>query len=158
MHPDISVFPRALTYKELRDGPRTPSRPEPRGLRGRVIFVNHEKPEEDFAALAERRDEGVTTSKQNRFEAEMVLKLVKYLGQQGYGTDELVILTPYLAQLRLLRDMLSRENDPTLTDLDSHELRRAGFLTEAAAKVGKMIRISTIGKLARSLGAWPKLT
>ena len=148
MHPDISAFPRALTYPELKDGPRTTTRDEPCGIRGRVIFVNHEKPEEDFVALADRRDTGATMSKQNKFEAQMVLKLVKYLGQQGYGTQQLVILTPYLAQLRLLRDTLSHENDPMLTDLDSHELRRAGLLTDAAAKVGKkQIRISTIGKI-----------
>ncbi|SPO07334.1 related to ECM32 - DNA dependent ATPase/DNA helicase B [Cephalotrichum gorgonifer] len=145
MHPDISAFPRALTYPELKDGPRTFSRAEPLGLRGRVVFVNHEKPEEDFATLSDRRDNGAVTSKQNTFEAAMVLRLVKYLGQQGYGTDQLVILTPYLAQLRLLREILSRENDPLLTDLDSYELRRAGLLTRAAAKVDKKkIRISTI--------------
>ena len=151
MHPDISAFSRALTYPELKDGPLATSRDEPRGIRGRVIFVNHEKPEEDFVALADRRDNGATMSKQNTFEAQMVLRLLKYLGQQGYGTQQLVILTPYLAQLRLLRDTLSLENDPMLTDLDSHELRRAGLLTDAAAKVGKKpIRISTIGKAWRS--------
>lgn len=147
MHPDISAIPRALTYPNLKDGPKTSSRGEPLGIRGRVIFVNHENPEENFASLADRRDDGAVTSKQNTFEAEMVLRLVKYLGQQGYGTGRLVVLTPYLAQLRLLRDILSRENDPMLTDLDTHELRRAGLLTDAAAKVGKKkLRISTIGK------------
>lgn len=147
MHPDISALARALTYPDLRDGPRTASRDKPLGIRGRVVFVNHEKPEENFAALADRRDDGTTMSKQNRFEAEMVLKLVKYLGQQGYRTDQLVVLTPYLGQLRLLRDILSRENDPMLNDLDSHELRRAGLLTDAATKVGKKrIQLSTIGK------------
>lgn len=150
MHPDISALPRALTYPELKDGPKTTSRDKPRGISGRVIFVNHEQPEEDFTALADRRDNGATMSKQNTFEAQMVLRLVKYLGQQGYKTGQLVVLTPYLAQLRLLRDTLSLENDPMLTDLDSHELRRAGLLTDAAAKVGKKpIRISTIGKLRR---------
>lgn len=147
MHPDVSVLPRALTYPDLKDGPRTASRAEPRGIRGRVVFVNHEKLEENFAALADKRDNGATTSKQNIFEAKMVLRLVKYLGQQGYGTDRLVVLTPYLAQLWLLKDILSRENDPMLTDLDSYELRRAGLRTDAAAKVGKKkIRISTIGE------------
>lgn len=43
------------------------------------------------------------TSKQNLYEVEMVLKVAKYLGQQGYGTDDMVILTPYLGQLSLLR-------------------------------------------------------
>lgn len=59
----------------------------------------------------------------------------------------MVVLTPYLGQLRLLRDMLSTENDPLLSYLDSFELVRAGLLTSAAGKVEKgQIRLSTIGK------------
>jgi hypothetical protein len=75
-----------------------------------------------------------------------VLKCVRYLGQQGYGTDKLVILTPYLGQLRLLRDHLMVENDPVLNDLDSFDLVRAGLLSEASANINKHpIKISTIG-------------
>jgi hypothetical protein len=36
---------------------------------------------------------------------------VEYLGQQGYGTDKLVVLTPYLGQLHLLREELSKQNE-----------------------------------------------
>ena len=80
-------------------------------------------------------------------EAEMVLKCVKYLGQNGYGTDEIVVLTPYLAQLQLLREVLSRENDPVLNDLDSYDLVRAGLMPAATAKLSKKpVRISSIGK------------
>jgi len=147
MHPEISAFPRMLTYPDLEDGPKTSQRQAPRGLQGRVIFVNHEHPEENFTGIGDRRDQGSSTSRYNTFEATMVLKLVKYLSQQSYKTDQMTVLTPYLAQLRLLRDLLSRDNDPVLADPDSAELLRAGLLTEAAAKVGKgKIRLSTIGE------------
>ena len=76
----------------------------------------------------------------------MILKIVRYLGQQGYGTDNLVILTPYLGQLRSIMDALKEDNDPVLNDLDSFDLVRAGLLSESAAKSSKkQIRIATIG-------------
>ena len=80
----------------------------------------------------------------------MVLKIVRYLGQQGYGTDRLVILTPYLGQLRAIMDALKgvQGSDPVLSDLDSHDLVRAGLMSESAAKSAKkQIRLATIGKL-----------
>ena len=41
----------------------------------------------------------------------MVLKIVRYLGQQGYGADRLVILTPYFGQLRATMDALKEIQD-----------------------------------------------
>ncbi|KAJ6784538.1 hypothetical protein PWT90_06756 [Aphanocladium album] len=145
MHPEISQLVRFMTYPDLKDGEKTLNRPRIRGLRGRVAFVNHHEPERSANDLGDRLDANQTSSKENKFEAEMILKTVKYLAQQGYKTKNIVILTPYLGQLRLLRDMLSCDNDPLLSDLDSHELIRAGLVTTAAAKLGKtQIRLSTI--------------
>ncbi|KAI1266292.1 ATPase [Xylariaceae sp. FL1019] len=145
MAPEISQLIRVATYPGLQDGDKTRNRPAVRGIPARVAFINHEHPEVEFSAVQELRDGGALASKQNHFEAEMVLNVVKYMGQQGYKTDNIVILTPYLGQLRLLRDMLSKNNDPLLSDLDSHELRQAGLLTAAAAKVEKgQIRLATI--------------
>ncbi|KAL2264535.1 hypothetical protein VTJ83DRAFT_7045 [Remersonia thermophila] len=146
MAAEISVFPRALTYPELRDGPNTCDRPAIRGLRDRVIFVNHNKLEDTDRELQDRRDPSVTASRKNHFEAEMVLACVKYLGQQGYSSDQLVVLTPYLGQLRVLRDLFqANEHDPTLSEMDKKELIQAGLMSEAAASVNKKpLRISTI--------------
>ena len=147
MHPSISLFPRALTYPGLLDGPKTAERPSILGLQDQVVFFNHERPETTLESLADNRDPTDKASKQNQFEAEMVVGLVKYLAQQGYGTRDMVILTPYLGQLRLLREALTKDNDPVLNDLDSGELLRAGLISQAASKVGKrQIRLSTIGE------------
>lgn len=98
-------------------------------------------------SIADRRDPGSKASKQNTFEADMVLKTVKYLSQQGYSSEDIVVLTPYMGQLSLLRQKLSENNDPYLNDLDTHELVRAGLMTQAAAKTTKgKLRLSTIGK------------
>ncbi|PYI10434.1 putative AAA family ATPase [Aspergillus sclerotiicarbonarius CBS 121057] len=145
MCPEISLLVQALTYPGLLNDPKTLNRPAPRGLQDRVIFINHNNPEKRFEDIADRRDEGAKVSKRNIFEAEMVLKIVRYLGQQGYGTDKIVVLTPYLGQLHLLRDYLRKDNDPVLNDLDSHDLVRAGLLSQASARHTKRpIRLSTI--------------
>lgn len=147
MAPEISALVKHLTYPDLLDAPQTLERPAPRGLQDRVVFFSHNYLESSIEQVADRRDEGAKSSKQNDFEAQMVLKIVRYLAQQGYGTDKLVILTPYLGQLHLLRDKLSKDNDPVLNDLDSFDLIRAGLLSQAGAKVNKRpIRLSTIGK------------
>lgn len=147
MHPDISLYPRALTYPELLDDPKTFMRKRVKGLHSRVIFVDHLEAETNYTALVDRNDTTVKASKQNPFEATMVLKCVKYLSQQGYKTDQMVVLTPYLGQLRLLLGLLETENDPILNELDSHDLIRAGLMTQAATKVEKRpLRLSTIGE------------
>ncbi|GAD99219.1 conserved hypothetical protein [Paecilomyces variotii No. 5] len=145
MCPEISSLVRSLTYPGLEDDDKTRNRPDPRGLCDRVIFFNHSNVEENFADISDRRDEGAKQSKRNIFEAEIVLKVVKYLGQQGYGTDKLVVLTPYLGQLLLLRQTLSKQNDPVLNDLDSYDLVQAGLLSQASANHSKRpIKLSTI--------------
>ncbi|KAL2754181.1 hypothetical protein ACRALDRAFT_1049679 [Sodiomyces alcalophilus JCM 7366] len=145
MVPEISQLIREMTYPELIDDETTLDRPLIRGLQGRVVFVNHDKPEIDATTLRDRRDTSVKASKQNEFEARLVLKLVRYLGQQGYRTEDIVVLTPYFGQLSMLRDALSLENDPVLNDLDSAELIRAGLSTYAAGQVDKgKIKLSTI--------------
>ncbi|KAI8933540.1 hypothetical protein NX059_009277 [Plenodomus lindquistii] len=145
MRPEISALVRFLTYPELEDADSTKGRPALRGFQDNVVFVSHSHPELNADALADRRDEGTKSSKENVYEANMVLKCVRYLGQQGYGTENMVVLTPYLGQLYLLVRTLAEENDPVLNDLDSHELIRAGLLTPAAGNIAKRsIKISTI--------------
>ena len=143
MRPEISALVRRLTYPNLKDAAKTQNREDLRGFKSNLIFVHHTNLEDE--------NDTVTTSsgssKQNLYEAEMILKCVKYLGQNGYGSDSIVVLTPYLAQLYLLKRVLSRENDPVLNDLDSHDLVKAGLISPAAAKLTKNpIRISSVGK------------
>ncbi|KAH6662622.1 ATPase [Plectosphaerella plurivora] len=125
MVPEISSLVREMTYPDLKDDDKTLTRPKIRGIVGRLVFINHDKAEVDANELKDRRDVGLTSSKSNKHEARMVLKMVKYLGQQGYKTDNIVVLTPYLGQLKLLKEILSQENDPWLNDLDNFEMIRA---------------------------------
>lgn len=147
MRPEISSMIRQLTYPDLQDAFNTNGRPDLRGVQDNVIFINHDYPEDELINVADVRDMGSKSSKQNLYEARMVLKIVRYLAQQGYGTDKMVVLTPYLGQLRKLQDELRAETDPVLNDLDSYDLIRAGLLTPGAAKTTKQkLRLATIGK------------
>ncbi|KAL3607379.1 hypothetical protein FPOAC2_02363 [Fusarium poae] len=144
-HSDISQYPRMLAYPELKDVPSTLERDPIRGLKNRVTFVHHEKPEDTMGDVNERRDPTTKASKKNRHEAVMVLRMVRFLSQNGYKTENMVVLTPYLGQLSLLKETLREEADPVLSDIDSHDLVRAGLVTSAAAKVNKkQLRLSTI--------------
>ncbi|KAJ6542569.1 hypothetical protein B0H19DRAFT_302681 [Mycena capillaripes] len=145
MRPQISRIVRHLTYPDLEDAPMTRGRPDLRGVRDNIVFINHDKPEDQPQEGSELRDAGSKSSKQNRYEARMVLMIVRYLAQQGYKTDNIVVLTPYLGQLSMLRRELQNETDPVLNDLDTHDLIAAGFITPAAAKMTKKrLRLATI--------------
>ena len=160
MRPEISDLIRQLTYPELQDASKTEGRPDVKGIQDNIAFINHSELEDNHAQLADRRDMAAKGSKQNQFEVEMVLKIVRYLGQQGYGTDNLVVLTPYLGQLHRLRDALKKDNDPILNDLDFGELVRAGLVSPAVAKDNKKaIRLATIGTRFSELNSvWYCLT
>ncbi|KAF8578762.1 P-loop containing nucleoside triphosphate hydrolase protein [Ramaria rubella] len=145
MRPEISALVRELTYPELTDAAGTLHRPDLRGVLDNIVFINHDKPEDEMAQLEERHDLGAKSSKQNKFEVQMVLKIVRYLSQQGYGTGNIVVLTPYLGQLRELQMALMKDNDPILNDLDSHDLVRAGLVSSSAAGIAKKpLRLATI--------------
>lgn len=147
MRPEISALVKQLTYPDLVDAPSTQDRPNLRGFQDNLMMINHDVPETEMPDIPDWRGDASGSSKSNIFEAKMTLKCVRYLGQQGYRTDNLVVLTPYLSQLRLLLDELKQDNDPVLNDLDSYDLVRAGLMPQATAGLNKpRIRISTIGK------------
>ncbi|KAK5072925.1 hypothetical protein LTR64_000665 [Lithohypha guttulata] len=145
MRPEISAIVRALTYPDLIDAESTLIRPHIRGFQDSLIFVDHDVPENEHSDAYDPREGSATLTKRNDFEAALTLKCVKYIAQQGYGSDQIVVLTPYLGQLRLLYDVLQIDNDPVLNDLDSFDLIRAGLMPQATASMNqRRLRISTI--------------
>ncbi|CAN0163486.1 unnamed protein product, partial [Ectocarpus sp. 4 AP-2014] len=132
MPPEISALVKGLTYPGLRDGPGTANRPPVLGIRDRVCFVGHNHNEESAASMRQRQDDGVSVSKVNGYEVRMVAKTVKYLLLQGYEPDQIVVLTPYLAQLRELRDAM----DGTVSDQDASDLAAAIRLGDGTNEQG----------------------
>lgn len=150
MRPELSGFVRELTYPDLLDASSTQNRPNIKGLQDNIIFLNHSQSEEQMQQIRDWKDGGSPATKKNLYETNMAIKCLRYLGQQDIDTptDKIVILTPYLGQLHLLREELSKaNNDPVLNDLDTHDLARAGLMSPATAQVNRpKIRISTIGQ------------
>ncbi|KAJ2983613.1 hypothetical protein NUW58_g6220 [Xylaria curta] len=147
MRPELANFVRELTYPSLADATGTKNRPSVKGLQDNIIFLNHTHNEEQMQNVRDWKDGASPSTKRNVYEIHMAIKCLRYLSQQEIKmpTEKIVILTPYLGQLHLLRDELSRDNDPVLNDLDSYDLVRAGLVPSATARVNKpKVRISTI--------------
>ena len=63
------------------------------------------------------------TSHSNDYEVEMVKQLVSHLSKQGcYGDGELAIITPYVGQLRKLRNELRNMFSVQLSEKDQEEV------------------------------------
>ncbi|CAM9119239.1 unnamed protein product, partial [Hapterophycus canaliculatus] len=100
----ISALVKGLAYSGLGDAPGTENRPPIRGIRNRVCFVAHSNKETTVVSKLRRKTNNeLSAPKVNQFEVGMVVKTIKYLLLQGYESDQILILTPYLAQLRELR-------------------------------------------------------
>ena|SRR6202035_4742576 len=67
MRPEISTLVRHLTYPDLVDAPKTKNRPNLRGIRDNVVFIDHDHPEDEFLQIEERRDMSAKSSKQNKY-------------------------------------------------------------------------------------------
>ena len=120
MQPQISSFIRDLTYPDLNDAESVKNHADIRGVGGNVLFINHEIEEG-----SDGDDEFL--SKSNAHESEMVSKIVLYFLHHGYHGEDIVVLTPYLAQLRLLRQSLSKNTVVLLSELDKTEFAKANF-------------------------------
>ncbi|KAJ3362658.1 hypothetical protein GGF32_005680 [Allomyces javanicus] len=110
MKPVISQFVRRTIYPELTDGQGTDGRERVRGVEKDVFFVAHTHAQDHGAQEAF----SPTSSHSNAFEVEMIVALVQYLLRQGYRTDQLVVLTPYVGQLLKIRAALAKLNHLTV--------------------------------------------
>eukprot|EP00762_Andalucia_godoyi_P008529 ANDGO_01319.mRNA.1 Protein cfxQ homolog len=125
MRNEIADIVRHLTYPSLRDDASVLNRANVRGLLKNVVFVNHQQGEGDHESIKQRGEE-TGSSKTNTFEVGMVVATCKYLLQQGYNDEQMVVLTPYLGQLQKIRTALRTEFDVSLNDMDAQDLIRAG--------------------------------
>ena len=102
MRPEIAQIVR-LFYPDLEDHVDVRRYPSIKGLEKNVFFLDHMESEQ---ALEE------SSSKTNRFEAEFLLKLAKYLVDQGgYKPSQITILAAYLGQMMLIQRLLTTNED-----------------------------------------------
>jgi hypothetical protein len=133
MRPSISRFIRAQTYPQLKDHESVFQYPNVKGVCEDVLFIDHDQKEDG----ADDNNE-ISTTKSNTYEAKLVVEIVRFFLLQGYGSDRIVVLTPYLGQLfkivGLMRENLKEvetyisENDLEKFDGDEYEeLERQRF-------------------------------
>jgi SpoVK/Ycf46/Vps4 family AAA+-type ATPase len=135
MRPEISELIRRSTYLALEDHPSVRGRDDIRGVSSNVIFVSHDK-------LESNDDEKVVlgiSSKVNLHEVDLVLSILKYLLQQGYVESDIVILTPYLGQLMLIRDALMKRTriGVSIGSLDRGEIKKLDPTGDVSDSTGK---------------------
>ncbi|KAF3059448.1 NFX1-type zinc finger-containing protein 1 [Daldinia childiae] len=143
MHPSISRLIRDTIYETLKDDEKVNNYPEVVGMRKRLFWFDHDKPEA-------RSDPNfpTNTSRTNDFEIEVVSALVSHLVRQGtYGRDDIAILTPYLGQLHKLRKKLQSSFELVVEARDLESLQKEGLDTPIEAHkqaLGKCIRLATV--------------
>ncbi|TDH71224.1 hypothetical protein CCR75_009131 [Bremia lactucae] len=120
MRPQISQLLRMLFYPNVRDAHETLNYPRLLGVGKDVVFVNHNHSEDSASAIL-----GASSrSHSNEYEAEYLVAALKYLLQQGYHTNDIAILTPYVGQLMKLRNALRGQFIVELNELDLEEIHR----------------------------------
>ena len=81
----------------------------------RLFFITHNVPEDgefvkgvNKASTADITLEG--DGKVNSFEAKYILRLLEYLLCNGYKTSQIVVLSMYKRQVRLVKDLVADKN------------------------------------------------
>ncbi|KAL4785910.1 hypothetical protein BJX76DRAFT_366539 [Aspergillus varians] len=113
MHPSIASLVRGTLYPNLCDHPRTHSYDGISGFKRRLFWLDHRNTEDPDDPDDPMR------SKTNTWEVEMVISVVKHLcKQEHYRSGDIAILTPYIGQLRLLRNELESIVDLVIAEQD----------------------------------------
>lgn len=153
MHPSIAQLVRGTLYKTLRDFSSVSNYPEVAGMANRLFWLDHQNHE------AHRGPETHNTSHTNNYEIGMTCAVVSYLVKQGkYENDQIAVLTPYLGNMRKLRDKLSTTHQVVLGERDVADLEAEGVdppgnavdhtpsngLINQKTSLAKAVRLATI--------------
>ena len=98
MRPEISVLMKPI-YPELKDHDSVLHYPAVRGIKHNLFLVDHQHSEDQNDDLL---------SKTNHHEANYIRRLCVYLLQQGYKPQQITVLTPYSAQMFLIRGKMPK--------------------------------------------------
>lgn len=145
---EIASYVRRLRHPGLIDADTARNRPDLRGAQANVMFIAHAHPESEHSRLIDACGAESRLSRTNVFEADMAARLLRYLEQNGYGTDRVVVLTPCLGQLHVLHKALRKGGfEPALNELDLSDLIAAGLVPRRVLKpVARRVRLATVGK------------
>jgi len=149
----VSDTIRKPLYPELLDGENTSEFPDVRGMGKNVSFLHHTHAENQNRRMRGSADR----SKTNLFEVNLVEALVLYLVKNGYnGEKDIAVLTPYLAQLFLIKKALQKRFLVRIAEKDLDQLKRERLNDDSSQgaeevftyfineSLSKSVRVSTV--------------
>ncbi|KAN0083757.1 hypothetical protein V8E54_002845 [Elaphomyces granulatus] len=143
MHPLIAQLIRETLYPRLHDAPAVFKYPQVTGIRKRLFWIDHTKPE-----VNPLTNDDMSTSHYNEHEIDMAAAIIKHLISQGtYKSGDIALLTPYLGQLQKLRRRLSQSYAIVLGDRDQDELEKEGFDVEDAQASSPILKSTLLENL-----------
>lgn len=146
MRPEMADLVRFTLYKELLDYDSVRHYESVAGMYQNLYWFDHSNYEDQADSLE------METSHSNMFEVQMVVQLVSHLYKQGcYKAGDLAIITPYLGQLRKLRNALrntfavqmSERDENDLAELESN-IEEDNVLRMERKPLTESVRIATV--------------
>ncbi|XP_052081592.1 NFX1-type zinc finger-containing protein 1-like [Mytilus californianus] len=112
MRPTISKLLVPHIYRTLQDDNSVLKYENVKGIHSNMFFLSH-------SVFEDREREELSKSHKNTFEALLICQLYRYLRMQGYPSSKITVLSTYLDQVRLLRDLI-RPIEYELSKKDSY--------------------------------------
>jgi hypothetical protein len=155
MRPEIADLVRRPLYPTLMDHPSVQNYPAVSGMYHSLYWLDHANREAGTGPMDLKE-----TSHSNQFEVDMATHLVAYLmKQERYRDGDIVVLTPYLGQLRKLRDSFASKYSVQLSERDNDELAGLDLFeipSETSMKsvvrqsLSQAVRIATVCHISHS--------
>lgn len=118
MRPEIADLVRIPLYPTLQDHSCVSEYPAVEGMYHSLYWFDHSTYEDGSGPLDLKE-----TSHSNEYEVQMVTQLVAHLSkQEGYENGDVAVITPYVGQLRKLRDALGNTYSVHLSERDTEEI------------------------------------
>lgn len=157
MRPEISQLVRVQTYPNLKDAQGVEEYPSVRGIDSNVLFIDHDFPEDQLRGAGSVTktsawNQQISRSKTNAVEAQLAVGVCRYILQQGQinaAPEDIVILTPYLGQMKVLVSEVSKRlKDVTavISQLDAEDLadEDGGDYRQWTSTNERAVKVSTI--------------
>ena len=115
MRPEISALVSRHIYSGiLRDDESTLNYPVVQGMKLNMFFIDHSQPEQPNSDIK---------SPSNEHEATFLAALCKYILQQGYSPHQITVITPYVGQMFMLREIFREKliSEVRITPIDGYQ-------------------------------------
>ncbi|MDI1487639.1 MAG: hypothetical protein OHK93_006909 [Ramalina farinacea] len=150
MDPSISDLIRKTLYPGLRDHDTVLDYPTIPGVRKRLFWLDHR--EHEVGKAGGNADGAVQMSQSNDYEVGLIAAMVSHLVRQGfYGSEDIVVLTPYVRQLQKIRTSLASSFEIVVDDRDAEEINRRGLAETPSDSAGthkamltQTLRVATV--------------